>query len=64
MNERHFDFWPKRTPRSLTLPETSVFHNLEVSTKRYSEKTAIVYYDLEVSYGRLLDEAERRRASA
>lgn len=34
MNERHFDFWPKRTPRSLTLPETSVFHNLEVSARR------------------------------
>ena len=58
MNERHFKFWPKRLPRSLTLPKTSVYHNLEVSAERYPEKTAIFYYGAEVSYGRLLAESE------
>lgn len=59
MNERHFEFWPKRMPRSLTLPETSVHYNLEVSANRYPEKTAIVYYGSEISYRRLFDETEK-----
>jgi fatty-acyl-CoA synthase len=58
MNERHFKFWPKRLPRSLTLPKTSVYHNLKVSAERYPEKTAIYYYGTEISYERLLAESE------
>jgi len=34
MNERHFEFWPKRMPRTLTLPKTSVLYNLKVSADR------------------------------
>jgi fatty-acyl-CoA synthase len=56
LNERHFEFWPRRTPHTLTLPETSVYHNLKVSAVRYPEKTAIVYYGTEISYKRLHDE--------
>jgi fatty-acyl-CoA synthase len=56
LNERHFEFWPRRMPRTLTLPETSVYQNLKVSATRYPEKTAIVYYGTEVPYGRLHDE--------
>lgn len=59
MNERHFDFWPKRMPRSLTLPKTSVFYNLEVSARRYPEESAIIFYGSEIPYRRLLDEATR-----
>lgn len=59
MMERHFEFWPKRMPRSLALPETSVCYNLEVSANRYPEKTAIFYYGSKIPYGRLLDEVER-----
>ena len=47
--EGHFAFWPARVPRSLPLPETSVFDNLEVSARRYPEKAAIVYYGTEIS---------------
>jgi fatty-acyl-CoA synthase len=56
MLDSHFEFWPKRMPRSLALPETSVYHNLEVSASRYPEKTAIFYYGAEIPYGRLRDE--------
>jgi fatty-acyl-CoA synthase len=56
LNERHFEFWPRRMPHTLTLPETSVYHNLKVSAVRYPEKTAIVYYGTEISYKRLHDE--------
>ena len=58
MNERHFKFWPKRMPHTLTLPKTSVYHNLTVSAERYPEKTAIFYYETKISYGRLLEEVE------
>lgn len=57
--ESHLEFWPVRVPRSLPLPETSVFYNLEVSARRYPQKTAIFYYGAQISYQRLLDEAER-----
>ncbi|MBA2691779.1 MAG: long-chain fatty acid--CoA ligase [Rubrobacter sp.] len=59
MNDAHFDFWPKRMPRSLTLPETSVFYNLEVSARRYPEKAAIVYYGSELSYRGLFEQSGR-----
>ena len=59
MNERRFEFWPKRMPRTLTLPETSVSHNLKVSAERYPEKPAIVYYGINISYRKLMEEVER-----
>src|SRR5918993_3005553 len=58
MNERHFEFWPKRMPRTLTLPKTSVAYNLNVSAERYPEKAAIVYYGTTISYERLHEEVE------
>ena len=58
MAKSYFDFWPKRMPRSLTLPKTSVHYNLEVSANRYPDKAAIVYYGTEISYVRLATEVE------
>ncbi|MDP9375605.1 MAG: long-chain fatty acid--CoA ligase [Chloroflexota bacterium] len=57
--QAHFAFWPARLPHSLTLPRTSVYHNLEVTAERYPDKTAISYYGAAVSYRRLREEAER-----
>ena len=59
MSDSHLEFWPARLPRTLTLPETSVPYNLEVSAHRYPEKTAIVYYGTGISYARLHDEVKR-----
>ena len=58
MNERRLEFWPKRMPRTLTLPRTSVPHNLKVSAERYPEKAAIVYYGINISYRKLMEEVE------
>ncbi len=58
MSDSHLEFWPARLPRTLTLPETSVPYNLEVSAHRYPEKTAIVYYGTGISYVLLHDEAK------
>ncbi len=57
MSEGHLECWPRRMPRTLTLPRTSVYHNLKVSAEKYPEKTAIVYYGTRISYKRLHDEA-------
>ena len=59
MNERHYEFWPSRIARTLTLPQTSVPHNLKVSAERYPEKAAIVYYGINISYRKLMKEVER-----
>ena len=57
--ELHFKHWPPLVPRHLTLPQTNVFHNAEVSAARYPDKPFIVFYDTAVSFAEFLDEAER-----
>ena len=51
--------WPRNLPRTLSLPETSLFFNAEVSARRYPQKPYLVYYDGIVTYSRFLDEAQR-----
>jgi fatty-acyl-CoA synthase len=56
MTKRHFQFWPKRLPTTLTIPETTIYDNLEVTARRYPQKTAIYYYGNTISYRKLSDE--------
>jgi fatty-acyl-CoA synthase len=58
MSDRHFSSWPPKVPRQLTLPETSLWFNLEVSAARYPNKPAIVFYDTVISYRELKQQAE------
>jgi len=55
----HFGAWPQFIPRSLTLPATSVWDNLEVSARRYPDKAAFICYDSPITYRRLHEDAER-----
>ncbi len=59
MSDRHFAFWPKGQSRSMSVPETSVFHNAEVSAARYPDKSYLIFYDTPVSFAEFHDEAER-----
>ena len=59
----HFAFWPKRLPRSITPPATSLWHNLAVSALRYPDKPAIVFFDRVLTYRQLLQQAERLAAT-
>jgi fatty-acyl-CoA synthase len=59
MSDRHFKFWPERVPRHLTVPETSLWFNLEVSASRYPHKASHVFYDRVVTYAQFEAEAER-----
>ncbi|WP_284037054.1 long-chain fatty acid--CoA ligase [Neobacillus sp. 114] len=59
MMTRHYEFWPKRLGTSLPVPKSTVHHNLEVTTARYPDKTAIIYYGTEISYKQLSNEVNR-----
>ncbi len=54
----HFAFWPKRLARKVTLPETSLWHNVEVAATRYPSKAATIYFGRAKSYAALRAEAE------
>ncbi|MCJ7772508.1 MAG: AMP-binding protein, partial [Desulfobacterales bacterium] len=58
MEPLHYKHWPKSVPRTYTLPQTSIYYNLEVSAKRYPAKTAVSYYGSRFSYERLKSEVD------
>jgi fatty-acyl-CoA synthase len=59
MSQRHFAFWPKGLPQHLTLPQTNLFYNLEVSATRFPDKPCLIFYDTPISYAEFKDEVER-----
>jgi fatty-acyl-CoA synthase len=58
MNRAHYKFWPKRLPRSITPPATSLWHNLAVNALRFPAKPALVFFDQVMSYAQLMQQAE------
>jgi fatty-acyl-CoA synthase len=58
MFTRHFEAWPQRLPKSLPIPESTIYDNLEMTTKRYPNKTAIVFYGTEITYKQLYEEVK------
>ena len=58
MSDLHFAFWPKGLPRELTLPETNLFYNAEVSATRFPDKPFIVFYDSIVTFAAFKRQAE------
>lgn len=59
MFTRHYDHWPERTPKRLSIPETTLLDNLAISARRYPNKRAIIYYDQEITYQQLYEEQKR-----
>src|SRR3954464_11570096 len=60
---RHYAVWPRRVPFSLTLPATSLWHNLAVSALRFPDKPALVFFDRVFTYAELMRQAERLAAT-
>ena len=58
MSTLHYRSWPKGYPRTLEVPATSLYYNLEAAARRYPDKAAIVFYDTIVSYGELKREVD------
>jgi fatty-acyl-CoA synthase len=59
MSDRHFSFWPNNQPHRLTVPQTNLFYNVEVSAARFPDKPYIVFYDTPITFAGFKDEAER-----
>lgn len=58
MSNRHFNVWPKKLPKQLTLPETSLYANVEISARRYPNKPFILFYDTPITYAEFQKETE------
>ena len=54
----HHKIWPKRLPRDLVVPQTSLWFNLEVSAARFPDKPAYVFFGRALSYAQLKAQAE------
>jgi len=59
MSTRHLQFWPPNVPRHLTIPETSLWFNAEVSARRFPKKACISFYDSVISFAEFKEQAER-----
>ncbi|RSK29338.1 long-chain fatty acid--CoA ligase [Bacillus sp. HMF5848] len=46
----HFTHWPKRVSKTLSIPETSIYHNLQIACERYPHKIAVHYYGNHITY--------------
>jgi fatty-acyl-CoA synthase len=57
--KNHYKFWPKRLPHTLTIPEVSLWDNLETNARRYPHKAALVFFGSVLTYRDLLQKAER-----
>ncbi|HUL56545.1 MAG TPA: long-chain fatty acid--CoA ligase [Usitatibacter sp.] len=51
--------WPQYVPRHLTLPQTSIWYNLEVSSKRQASKPAFICYGNAITYAELKLEVDK-----
>lgn len=59
MFDRHYAVWPKGVPKHLTLPETSLYENIEISARRFPRKPALLYYGAALTYADLKDHIDR-----
>ncbi len=50
--------WPPRLPRSLVIPETTLWFNLEVTARRYPQKAACQFFGRSITYAELHRQAE------
>ncbi|WP_010530159.1 long-chain-fatty-acid--CoA ligase [Lentibacillus jeotgali] len=58
MLTRHFKHWPLRLSKELITPETTLYNNLEISSKRYPDHVAINYYGQDITYQQLITEVD------
>ena len=62
-HQRHYAIWPKRLPRRITPPATSLWHNLATNALRFPDKPALVFFDRSLTYRDVLTQAEALAAT-
>ncbi len=53
----HFAVWPRRLPRAVLAPETSLWLNLEVTATRFPERAAYLFFGRALTYRQMRDDA-------
>ncbi|MGP8283193.1 MAG: AMP-binding protein, partial [Desulfomonilaceae bacterium] len=59
MNQSHYQYWPKRVPKSLVYPQTPLYEFLQTSAARYPDRPAIIYYGRLITFSEMWTECER-----
>jgi fatty-acyl-CoA synthase len=54
----HHKIWPKRLPRQLVVPATTLWFNLEVAATRFPDKAAYLFFGQPLSFMQLRRQAE------
>lgn len=54
----HLRHWPQRLPKELVVPDTTLWFNLEVSARRYPDKSAYLFFGRALSYAELHRQCE------
>jgi fatty-acyl-CoA synthase len=50
---KHFAAWPKRLPRTMATPDTTLWANLDISARRYPDRIAYVFLDRSITFREL-----------
>jgi len=53
----HFAVWPRRLPRAVVAPETSLWFNLDVAATRYPNRTAYLFFGRPLTYRQMREDA-------
>ena len=57
-NTAHYEFWPERLSKTLTVPKTTLVENLEMTTRKYPNNIAFQYYGGKYTYRQVYNEVE------
>ncbi|MFM9925419.1 long-chain fatty acid--CoA ligase [Variovorax sp. H27-G14] len=58
MSSTSLNAWPGHAPRSLPLPQTHLYRNVEIAALRYGERPFVLFYDSPLTFQRFKDETE------
>jgi fatty-acyl-CoA synthase len=58
MFTRHFPHWPPGQPKTIELPRSTVYNNLEARAREHPERAAIDYYGSRTTYAQLKREVD------
>jgi fatty-acyl-CoA synthase len=55
----HHKVWPRRLPRALAIPSTTLWFNLEVAAQRFPDKPAYLFFGRALDFRALREQAEQ-----
>jgi fatty-acyl-CoA synthase len=62
-HQRHYNIWPRRIPRTISAPATSLWHNLATNALRFPDKAALVFFDRILTYREVFNQSEALAAT-